>query len=181
MNEAADASEHFSTCILPYVRQLVQPDRLGGETVKSLERATIVESGELTGPHNRLQPLVDTFRSQSLHKVSVTSGRPVIPRRKRVLLLGSGLVAGPAVEVFAARPDLQLMIGMWRAITNLTDFLLASNSSAEAFALLKDRPNAASILLDVQDSVALGEAVSAADVVVRLVSFDLTIHILMRT
>lgn len=28
-----------------------------------------------------------------------------------MLLLGSGLVAGPAVDVFAARPDVHLIIG----------------------------------------------------------------------
>lgn len=31
--------------------------------------------------------------------------------KKKVLLLGSGLVAGPAVDVFAARPDVHLIIG----------------------------------------------------------------------
>jgi hypothetical protein len=35
------------------------------------------------------------------------------PTRKKVLLLGSGLVAGPAVEVFAARKDVHLAIGKY--------------------------------------------------------------------
>jgi alpha-aminoadipic semialdehyde synthase len=33
-------------------------------------------------------------------------------KKKRVLLLGSGLVAGPAVDVFVARGDVELLIGM---------------------------------------------------------------------
>lgn len=32
-------------------------------------------------------------------------------KRKKVLLLGSGLVAGPTVDVFVSRGDIELVIG----------------------------------------------------------------------
>ena len=89
---------------------------------EALERATIVKDGRLMGQHHWLGPRVDAWRataqSEDVPTLNpVTGGRVVnrgrqVGRRKRVLLLGSGLVAGPAVELFTARSDLQLYIGM---------------------------------------------------------------------
>lgn len=61
---------------------------------------------------------VEAYRSTAAKYVPVgrssSSGRSAIPQRptkKKVLLLGSGLVAGPAVEVISARKDIELGIG----------------------------------------------------------------------
>lgn len=102
---AADASKYFSSRILPYVRNLISPNPSSQGVDHSLRRATIVQSGVLSTEHEWLQPRVDAVRAT---KSSSSSTRPT---RKKVLLLGSGLVAGPAVEVFAASSDLQLTIG----------------------------------------------------------------------
>ena len=39
-------------------------------------------------------------------------------KKKKVLLLGSGLVAGPAVDVFVSRGDIELVIGMSLSVTS---------------------------------------------------------------
>jgi alpha-aminoadipic semialdehyde synthase len=129
---AIAASTSFSDRILPYVKRALSRGTVD-DIEATLRRATIIQDGHLVGVHTRL------------------------PRRRKVLLLGSGLVAKPAVDVFTARSDIELVIGEMQQ-TRLTK---ASNNLAEARAL------GPAILLDVTDRVALGQAVAAADVVVR--------------
>jgi alpha-aminoadipic semialdehyde synthase len=62
----------------------------------ALRRATTVENGKLTKEHEGLYSLLN-------------NQGPV--KQKKVLMLGSGLVAGPAVRVIAARKDIDLLIG----------------------------------------------------------------------
>lgn len=103
-SSAMDASEHFSSCILPYVRQLVVPSVSSADLNESLDRASIVNNGQLVHRHTWLQARVDSLRPAGpLTHLS--------NRKRKVLLLGSGLVASPAVEVFAARSDLHLAVG----------------------------------------------------------------------
>ena len=64
---------------------------------------------------------MDKYRKDELHnkernKAMLTSdqlsSRDVRPaQRKKVLLLGSGMVAGPTVEEICKRPDVDLVIG----------------------------------------------------------------------
>ncbi|WVR06970.1 hypothetical protein IAU60_004007 [Kwoniella sp. DSM 27419] len=157
---AADASKHFSSKVLPFVRRALFPEAPGdvaGET-DTLERATIVSNGNLTRDHQWLQPRVDEWRANNSTSVSSsqTTAASRIDRgeKRKILLLGSGLVAGPAVEVFAARSDVHLAV--------------ASNNIAEARSHVRDRSNVQAISLDVSDEVALSEAVAGADVVVSL-------------
>ena len=106
-----DASEHFSERLLPYIRQLAGDSR-DPTLEESLDRATIVRSGTLTQPHTWLQSKVEAYRASFGSRDLSTRPRPEQRSvKKKVLLLGSGLVAGPAVEVFAARPDVHLIIG----------------------------------------------------------------------
>jgi alpha-aminoadipic semialdehyde synthase len=103
---------------MPYVRHLLgltqpNPD-LVGPIEASLDRATIVTSGKLKGEYKWLQKPVDDWRKTHPRGTfpsspGVQSG--ALKERKRILLLGSGLVAGPAVEVLAARQDVTLCIG----------------------------------------------------------------------
>jgi alpha-aminoadipic semialdehyde synthase len=116
---ATDASQHFSSRILPYVRYLAGlpvPDHSTDVISQSLDCATIIKSGSLKRDYEWLLPdlaKVPTVATKPSRPTGVDSGRPVpiSSQKKRVLLLGSGLVAGPAVEVFAARHDVQLHIG----------------------------------------------------------------------
>jgi alpha-aminoadipic semialdehyde synthase len=147
-----DASSHFSSSLLPYVaRALTDADGKApknDEIEATLKRARIVEDGRLVAKHDWLAKKVTNWRGSN--KLSESG----VPLPKKILLLGSGLVAGPAVDVFLKRPDVRLVI--------------ASNNSSEAQALAGGRPNVTTTTLDVSDNEALGAAVEAADVVVSL-------------
>ena len=68
-----------------------------------LENATIANNGKLIGKHSlSLKPLL----SQSSKKPGYES----IDKRT-VLLLGSGMVAGPLVQRLTQRPDIRVVVG----------------------------------------------------------------------
>ncbi|KAG8708682.1 hypothetical protein FRC09_001090, partial [Ceratobasidium sp. 395] len=94
-------------------------------------------------------------------KPSNTSSASNASRNKTILLLGSGMVARPAVEVFLGRKDVRLVI--------------ASNNPPEARALVENNPNAEVVSLDVSDRGRVAELVSGADVVVSLL--PATMHV----
>jgi alpha-aminoadipic semialdehyde synthase len=100
----------------------VSGSKKGHEIDETLERAKIVNEGVMTSEHSWLAPRVEGWRN-----TQAGSSRPTSPstnvagavkssimkdKRKKVLLLGSGLVAGPAVDVFVSRGDVELVIGM---------------------------------------------------------------------
>jgi len=99
----------------------VSGSKKGDEIDETLERAKIVNQGVITSEHSWLAPRVEGWRN-----TQAGSSRPISPstdtaraarpsivkdKRKKVLLLGSGLVAGPAVDVFVSRGDVELVIG----------------------------------------------------------------------
>lgn len=75
-------------------------------------------------------------------------------KRHKVVLLGSGLVAGPAVRQLASRQDVDLVI--------------ASNDLPAAQLLASPYPNATATLLSTSDSPALSALVASASVVLSL-------------
>jgi alpha-aminoadipic semialdehyde synthase len=96
----------------------------GDEIDQTLERAKIVTEGVITAEHSWLAPRVEGWRNTqagSSRQVAptpmadigggITSTSLLKEKKKKVLLLGSGLVAGPAVDVFVARGDVDLVIG----------------------------------------------------------------------
>ncbi|BEI93733.1 uncharacterized protein CcaverHIS019_0601920 [Cutaneotrichosporon cavernicola] len=155
----ADSSTYFSGRLMPYVERAVEQANgkpiVNDDIDQTLERARIVSNSELGEKHEWLQENVDKWRA--------TQSVGLLPQKKKVLLLGSGLVAGPAVEVFLKRPDVQLVI--------------ASNNLAEAEALARNRRNVSTRSLDVSDNAALGEAVAGADVIVSLLPAPMHVQV----
>ncbi|RXK42280.1 spermidine synthase [Tremella mesenterica] len=84
--------------------------------------------------------------------------RPVVPKttKKKVLLLGSGLVAGPAAE-YITRHNHELTVGC--------------RTYATAEALCADLPNASPMTVDVGSADALRQAIKGHEVVVSLVPY----------
>ena len=133
------ASNHFSSALLPYLESLVKrytnitnSDNStdtkvaadGDEYTRALDRATIAENGKLVGKHGRLQEAVDKIHAVNTNafpndkeegRKQQQQWQPAsqmgILRKKKLLMLGSGMVAGPAVDVIAKRGDVQLVIG----------------------------------------------------------------------
>lgn len=129
-----DASQHFSKEFYPYLRALIdnvktQPtanewmgtDDKHGKLTEALERATIASGGKLRKKHQWLQPPVDRWhqelRGVKALKTSASTVSETVPntagagRKKRMLMFGSGMVAGPAVQEIAKRGDVELVIG----------------------------------------------------------------------
>jgi alpha-aminoadipic semialdehyde synthase len=96
------------------------------EASNSVKRATIASNGQLQPGRESLAEKVEAWRSSQRSRMEderptpdISSGssgndgkmRRTMERKKRVLVLGSGMVAGPAVDELAARPDVELIVG----------------------------------------------------------------------
>ena len=126
-----ESSEHFSNVLLPYLRTLIRSYRDGNSTsivqpeekkrAEALERATIARDGVLQNNHKWLEEPLGVWKeglqaaSTSVSQVSGTSTTKTPPpakqRKKRVLVLGSGMVAGPAVDEICSWGDVELVVG----------------------------------------------------------------------
>ncbi|KAF8603401.1 hypothetical protein BDV93DRAFT_442477 [Ceratobasidium sp. AG-I] len=177
-----DASKHFSRALGPYLGALVgmhakakEKERMLMDTV---ERATIAKGGVLRPSHAWLMERVEAFWAGTKEEQKVPGGGLLTPTatptpasvsasttatpgtpKKRILLLGSGMVAKPAVDVFLARNDVRLVV--------------ASNNLSEANALVRSHNHAEVVNLDVSDHTRVAELVSGSDVVVSLLPASL--------
>jgi alpha-aminoadipic semialdehyde synthase len=124
-----DASVRFSEKVMEYLTVLVREYR--GESAregddaereKALGRATIARDGGLVVRFAWLGERVEAWRrqqQQQLEDAHVMSNGQEKDRRvssgtmrtKRVLVLGSGMVAQPAVDEMAKRADVEVVVG----------------------------------------------------------------------
>ncbi|KAF9466713.1 Saccharopine dehydrogenase-domain-containing protein [Collybia nuda] len=168
-----DASTHFSKVFLPYLESLIENYTSGhcDEYAGALDRATIASNGQLVGKHIWLQSSVDKFyASAALQSTTGAQSAPInteitpeagkratqpgVVKKKKMLMLGSGMVAGPAVDEIAKRPDIQLLI--------------ASNSLVEAEKLAEEHHNVQYRIIDMADRDVVSTLISEADVVISL-------------
>lgn len=129
-----DASQHFSKEFYPYLRTLIHNVKTHGSSnewkggsvqdakyTEALERATIASRGQLRKKHQWLQPAVDKWHQMQRGNGQLENSAPVQlggtgasvdpgVRKKKVLMFGSGMVAGPAVQEIAKRSDVDLVI-----------------------------------------------------------------------
>ncbi|KAI5481105.1 alpha-aminoadipic semialdehyde synthase [Pseudohyphozyma bogoriensis] len=147
-----DASTHFSDSILPYVESLLKDPKSAGQDhlSKALRRATVVENGKLAKEHEGLYSLLDGVK-----------GTPAL--KKKALVLGSGLVAGPAIKVLCSRSDVEVTI--------------ASNSLEAAKTLAEPYSSATAVFLDAGDKATLASLVKDHDVVLSLLPATLHVEV----
>ncbi|KAH9058857.1 Saccharopine dehydrogenase-domain-containing protein [Lactarius vividus] len=151
-----DASVHFSERLLRYVRSIVN-DYKGAkdedaEASNALKGATIASHGRQgSGVPLRIYegmiPLICVPLSEG-------RGESVAKKKRRVLVLGSGMVAGPAVDELAGRPDIELIV--------------ASNSLQEAEQLVAVHPNARALLVTIDDQTQVSQLIKESDIVISL-------------
>lgn len=108
-----DASRHFSNALMPYLERAMgwyssDASSLHPGMGEALERATVAVGGALMDKHQWLQQGVDKWRAENKAQVVQPS---ISIKKKKVLLLGSGMVAGPAVDHIAQRKDVELVVG----------------------------------------------------------------------
>ncbi|KAL5501124.1 hypothetical protein ACEPAH_9511 [Sanghuangporus vaninii] len=166
-----EASERFCRGVVPYVRSVAS--RYGevrmsgidtGEKVidEAVERATIASSGRLRKQHEWLQGMVDEYRKSesSAAKSDASSAstghgsgaRP--PLRKKILLLGSGMVAGPTVEEICRRKDVELIV--------------ASDQESRNASLCQHHENATPVTINMTQQDKVEELVKGVDVIISL-------------
>ncbi|KAG8924983.1 hypothetical protein FRC02_010062 [Tulasnella sp. 418] len=158
------------------------------KALEAIERATIAQHGQLKPRHQWLTPLIDSHGVEGVNQKTATVTSTVsdkvdldvkadlgglessapssgtaagILKKKNVLLLGSGMVAKPAVDEFLKREDINLVV--------------ASNNFAEAEQLIRGSESASAVFLDVSDNAVLSRLIGDADVVVRCVE-SRTLH-----
>ncbi|GAA5888440.1 hypothetical protein JCM6882_008620 [Rhodosporidiobolus microsporus] len=148
-----DASTSFSTSLLPYLRRLLDgplpaagsadPDSIEA----AVERATLVKDGKLEERYEWLNGLLEE------------AGK----KRQKAVLLGAGLVAGPALRTLAARSEL--------------DVVVASNDLPAGQALAEGHSNVEAVYLDASDESALASLINGADVVLSLLPAPLHVEV----
>ena len=103
-----DSSTHFSNVLVPYLESLIAgytgSDQ--GKLKGPLAQATVTQEGRLLEKHTWLGERVEAWRASSGAKAQA------VTRKRRVLLLGSGMVAGPTVSEICKRGDVELIVGM---------------------------------------------------------------------
>lgn len=132
-----EASQHFSSAFLPYLRSVIarysgdQTASGHGDQIKeALERATVASGGELSKSFEWLKNPLGVWKISLRGAVSGSTpmnagavqagpaegeaGRKAqvgVQPKKKVLMLGAGMVAPPAVEEICSRPDVRLVVG----------------------------------------------------------------------
>jgi alpha-aminoadipic semialdehyde synthase len=115
-----DASRHFSDAVFPYLQGLIREykgeEEAGGGYREALDRATVAKGGALVGKHKWLEEPLGVWREcvlgSNVQCSIVSEGeRTGSDRKKKVLMLGSGMVAGPAVDEICKRNDVELFVG----------------------------------------------------------------------
>jgi alpha-aminoadipic semialdehyde synthase len=102
-----DASTHFSNVLVPYLESLIAGYKGYGQgkLKGALDQATVAEGGQLVGKHTWLGEKVEAWRTSNSKKAQAAT------RKQRVLMLGSGMVAGPAVSEICKRGNVELVVG----------------------------------------------------------------------
>lgn len=110
-----DASRHFCGVLMPYLRALIDEcrGRPGSrEHLEALNVATVAQNGELQGKHRGLAAPVERWQASRAAEIASKAGiAETLLRKKRVLMLGSGMVAGPAVQEICKRSDVDIIVG----------------------------------------------------------------------
>lgn len=113
---------------MPYLETVMQlyagaPTEYRANEAAALDRAAVAINGKLTDAHKGLLEEVDKWRDAEASKSLLSNGRTVEdpvalgvhktdrPSKKRILLLGSGMVSGPAIEEIEKRHDIELLVG----------------------------------------------------------------------
>ncbi|KAG6833293.1 hypothetical protein H0H87_008925 [Tephrocybe sp. NHM501043] len=155
--------------LFPYVESLIRQYQTGDSDSYSaaLRRATIAKNGYLTEKHDWLRPRVAEFLKSGKLPVSEPSKHDIpIPKpatnakggpsiQKKLLMLGSGMVSGPAVEMISRRADVQLIV--------------AGNSLPELEKLSRQYLNIKYRVVDIGDQAAIASLIGESDAVIRQV------------
>ncbi|KAJ1968519.1 hypothetical protein H4R35_006405 [Dimargaris xerosporica] len=148
-----ESSRHFSQALAPLMPELLR----GNFDAPVLQRASLAADGHLMPVTQALKSRLaaldtspDSLPTDRPASIQVRANEP-----RRVLLVGSGMVAKPLVEYLTRSLDIHVTV--------------ASNAAHEAQALTQGKTNATNALLDVGDPAQVTRLLHKADVLVSLV------------
>jgi alpha-aminoadipic semialdehyde synthase len=193
---AREASQYFGNALYPFVAQLVRRVGSGAGSLVSryshrrgpqakapggtatlpptLQQAVIAEDGHVAPA---FAAAVAPSLARARAAAAASTGATVRDHgRRRVLLMGAGMVAGPLVDYLAAKPHTQMTIGTLpfpgtssSAHAHSAGGGPASLVEKEAHKLVRGRSNVRGIGLDIQDKARVTQLVGQHDLVVRCV------------
>ncbi len=112
-----EASQHFAHAFLPYLRSVLAGYAHSSPPAESsrasLERATVTRGGELSDAFGWLRGPLGVWKDGLRDAAPSTNGIAGAHPRKKVLMLGSGMVAPPAVAELCKRPDVEVVVGQY--------------------------------------------------------------------
>jgi len=148
---AREASNFFGTALVDFVRDLATAPSDDAAALSPVLRGAIVaDRGVLSDPHSQSERLLTSLNKHGHYRV-------VEARDRKVLLLGSGMVAQPVVDHLCSLPHTRMTVGS-----------LLHHQAAEL--VQHHRSKAAAVAVDVLKAGAdLDALVSQHDVVVSLV------------
>ncbi|TCD71109.1 hypothetical protein EIP91_000203 [Steccherinum ochraceum] len=161
-----EASTHFSNVLTPYLKSLIRGYRTPGQPhlngdvnlgrAAALERATVASNGKLREAHKWLEGPLGTWRESVSSRASGGAASAAVREgpKKKVLMLGSGMVAGPAVDEICSWKDVELVV--------------ASNILPEAQRLVSKHAAGTAISLDVSDWSKVESLINESDIVISL-------------
>lgn len=181
-----DASAHFSTALMPYLRALIRQYQESLVTedqgrVEALNRATIAQHGGLSDAHKWLTKPLRDFRERQANEATsaVEADVPTqakqnlagfIPKR-RVLLLGSGMVARPVIEELSKRKDVHLVVGECLlnvpVSSHLVQLAVSASNNVSEVPFIKEFEDVIFKQVDLVDITVVDGLINDADAVVR--------------
>lgn len=115
-----EASQHFSAKFLPYLRSMLSTytgkQAEGDEitlTQGALERATVANGGDLKSEWEWLRRPLGVWKDSVSSSPNAGKQDTGVQPKKKVLMLGSGMVARPAVQELCSRSDVRLVVGKY--------------------------------------------------------------------
>lgn len=100
---------------MPYLNALINEYRGqpgSREHLEALNVATVARNGKLQGKHHWLAAPVNKWQATQDAGIESKAGvAGTSLRKKRVLMLGSGMVAGPAVKEICKSSDVEIIVG----------------------------------------------------------------------
>lgn len=101
-----EATEYFGSLLLPYVPEILKSDATSAfedyDANPTVKNAVIASNGKLT-------PNFEYISTLRLKSLSAKKSK-VVPGQKKVLVLGAGYVAGPAVEYLSRDNNVQVSV-----------------------------------------------------------------------
>ncbi|PIL32665.1 hypothetical protein GSI_05369 [Ganoderma sinense ZZ0214-1] len=156
-----EASQHFSAKFIPYLRSILSTytgkDDASEEArliQEALKRATVASGGELRSEWEWLRKPLGVWKDNVSSPEGSKQKTDGMQAKKKVLMLGSGMVAPPAVQELCSRSDVRLVV--------------ASNVLADAERLTAPYDNAMPVLVDMGHIEAVESLVADSDVVISL-------------